>query len=648
MSRNKSKNAYNVNKDSHNIRNRKKQQEKNASFEAEPKKPINKKRLIIIILSSIALFAIIAGIAFGIWYSIYGRRFDYLSGDISKYITLSREDYVGYEINATVSEPTELDISERILKTLVKNKSKTAYEEGKAYFAPPFPIGAGWILNIWYRGYTLDENGNKIDFSGGCNYLSQKPENLEIGSGKFISGFEISLIGKNMQDYSEIKTVTTGTVESGDIVIVTMNTMFPDGTGEENVTKYIDLGDSNIEQVFGTGFREELIGAKIGDTFDQPFITSFDNGDAIFDSVTVKSVKRAVMTYTDGEYREGDIVTVQYTVTEPTKAPRTTSKGFMLSQSELDSGNSANGALRELFYELLGGGTVGEVKETSKTDANGTVYSNPTVTKVERRENKPITIDAHFPYDYSEESLRGKTVKFDVYVNDAVIYETPELDDSFITETLKLTPEELSEYEGTLTEKYREKIKSELFEEYREKLNAELEELAWQHLFDKVDFDRNKLPRGELRWFVNSYKDGFNEYYSAYKGSYETIEAAAMDYFGIKNGALWKDFVKDLSVQDIVTKMIFYHISIEEDFLPSGDELDTLLREKIDELLEDYLISKKCEREDYETEEEYLRAVSAYEKQMIEEHGGEAMILDALYYEIAMPKIVALATVVLP
>lgn len=609
------------------------------------RKPCDKRRLAIIIVAVIAVLAILAGSVYGVWYAIYGTRFDYLTGNIGKYITLAEGDYSGYELNVTVPEPTQLDVDERILQTLAKNKSKTPLNNG-FYVVPTAPIANGWKLKIWYRGYTLDEDGKKIDIDGTCNFTSAEASELEIGSGTFVSGFEISLIGKYLSECSKFATAVSGTVLDTDIIVVNMNAMYPDGSSEQYTGKRIDLSDEDLEEVYGEGFREAIAGVQIGSTLDDVLIAEMENGTAVYTDIKVVSAVRPTIAYTSGTYSNGERVTVEYTVTPSdgeSKAQRIT---FVLSEQVI--GGNFGGALREILYSLLGGGEVGDTVSVSEEDSSGTVYSNPRVISVEKREDKPITVDAHFPYDYSEKSLQGKTVKFDVYVDSAIVYEAPELTDEFISDTLKLTADDLSAYSGdTLTEKYRGMVRAELMSEYQAKLESQADELVWARLVERVVYSDKKLPKGELRAIVNEYKQGFKEYCELYKGQYETTSAAAMDYFGIGDGSKWEEYVRSVAVQSIVEKMIFYYIAREENLLPVGDEFDTLYNEKVEHLLEDYLVSKKCDRANYETEEAYLAAVADYRAQMLELYTVES-IKETVYYESAMPKIRALATLVKP
>ena len=639
MAENKPKSSKNTNK---TVQNKQKNVKTQAVKRKTPRTPQEKQRLIIIIVSVVLGVAILAGVAFAVWYAIFGKRFDYVNGNISKYITLSKEDYYGYEIKVTVPEPTELDLDERILQTLAEYKSKTPLNSGY-YYRPDSPIANGWKLRIWYMGYTLDENGKKVEIDGTSNFTASSATELEIGSGKFVSGFEISLIGKYLDDYAKFSSVSRGNVRSDDIIIVTMDIMPSDSEALRNQTFKIDLSDENVDEEWGEGFREALTGIEIGTALNAPLILRMPNGiESVYQNLKVTSAIRPTVTYTEGDYQNGERITVEYTVTPVGEQPRVEKTSFTL--DEIIIGGNFGGALRELLYTLLGGGELGEVKSVEKTDTDGNVYSNPKVTSVEKRENKPITIDAHFPYNYSEETLAGKTIKFDVYVTDAVVYEAPELTDSFITDTLKITEAELNAFDGeTLTQKYREMVRAELWEEYEVNLETQLDELVWKHLVSKVSYDEDKMPLGELRAVMNSYIEDFEAYCELYKGNYESEAYAAMDYFGISDGSAWRDYVRSRSAYDIVEKMIFYYIARNEGLLPDEQTEQELYNAKVDTLLLEYLEYKNCKRENYNTSEEYLAAVAAYRAEIIEKNGEET-IMEAVRYEYIMPEIIEFAT----
>ena len=337
-----------------------------------------------------------------------------MNGNISKYLKLSDEDYLGYEVNVTVPEPTDFDVNEKILQILCANKSKTAENNGLWVVPLAAPIDNGWIVRIWYRGYTIDEDGNQVEFDGGCNFTASEPEKVEIGKGKFIPGFESGLIGKLITDYSTFTYNTSGFVESHDIVVVTMTAMYPDGKSESIKSGRIDLTDDKFEERWGSGLKEALIGKEIGKTYSENVLSEMSDGTAMYSDIKISSTVRPTMPCTEGSYQKDERVTVEYTVTKPGEEPETeTCAPFTLNQYAI-GGMFGTGVVSDLMHALLYSTdkTIGTPVNVSYTDEDGVIYSNPRVVSVHKREDNPIVVQGQFPYNYKEESLRGKTAYF--------------------------------------------------------------------------------------------------------------------------------------------------------------------------------------------------------------------------------------------
>ncbi|MGM9643680.1 MAG: trigger factor [Eubacteriales bacterium] len=115
------------------------------------------------------------------------RDFDYLSANISDYITLSPSEYKNNTVTlGTQYIITDEDVDEYINAQLFENKTKTNGDEQ----VTDQPIKLGDSAFIYYTGYL---DGEK--FEGGSNADSDEPHELSIGSGSFIPGFEDGLVG---------------------------------------------------------------------------------------------------------------------------------------------------------------------------------------------------------------------------------------------------------------------------------------------------------------------------------------------------------------------------------------------------------------------------------------------------------------------
>ncbi|MCQ2413881.1 MAG: hypothetical protein MJ082_03675, partial [Clostridia bacterium] len=295
------------------------------------------------------------------------KNFNYMTSDLSKYVTIDPKSYYGLEVTFKLDSVTDVDVEESINQIRVANKNKTAlYNAG---CKRDVPITLGDVVNIYYRGYSVGENGAQTDLDGTCNFGGDVAS-LEIGSRSFIPGFESGLIGKVPQDYGTLlRRTTTETVKLGDVVEFTYSAIFPHtiASGESAKINLTEENKDAIDAQFGTGFFDYVKTVKAGDVSGQRSFP-FEGGTASYSSINF---------------------TAAYAVT-----------------------------------------------------------------------GSPITVETYFPATYREASLAGKTVYFDVYFSassyGAVVYETPELDETYLTEALKLTADELAGYEGaTMVEQYR-------------------------------------------------------------------------------------------------------------------------------------------------------------------------------------------------
>ena len=100
--------------------------------------------------------------------------------------TVTLAEYKGVTVNVPPAEVTDEDVENRIQSVLSKNQ-----EEGEVARAAE----EGDVVNIDYTGY---QNGE--EFAGG----SAEGEDLELGSGTMIDGFEDGLIGLKKGDTKEL------------------------------------------------------------------------------------------------------------------------------------------------------------------------------------------------------------------------------------------------------------------------------------------------------------------------------------------------------------------------------------------------------------------------------------------------------------
>lgn len=111
----------------------------------------------------------------------------------SEYITIDEKFYKNYDVQIKVNTVTDEEVDTAIRQILGNNK--TLIEDENVV------IEEGNVVSIFYNGYYIGENSEKVYFNGGSN-VGGSPYALEIGSGAFIPGFESGLVGKKPADYS--------------------------------------------------------------------------------------------------------------------------------------------------------------------------------------------------------------------------------------------------------------------------------------------------------------------------------------------------------------------------------------------------------------------------------------------------------------
>ena len=479
------------------------------------------------------------------------NKFSYLESDLSDYVNISESDYKNFTVTLPDLSVTDDDVERKIMGLLAENRNSDAENNAAKMFRVPVTVADD--VYIYYRGYTVDENGVETEVENASNFLG-KEYKLTVGSLSFIEGFEEGLIGAVPWDHHfdpEHNRLTSGTVSDGDIIYVSYAAFFPDGTSIYKNNERIDLSDANLDARYGRGFRDF---------------------------------------FTDGAVEIGKKI---------------------------------------------------ETKTFSYGDGDA-VYSDIKINYSFRCNNEPLTIDATFPYDYTESDLRGLAVKFDVYFNGSVIYNTPEYNESFITDVLKLDAEKLSEYKGeSILEKHKSYLIKEIEAEKELLREFLIEEKMWEHFTDSATVI--KLPEKETEEiYTEKYTQIANEYRMYFSSHYDSIEEYAYNAYGYKN--LAQDLMAEAE-EIIVEKIIFYYIIREENLVPSGDEFDALYEKLVSEHL-DYYLEEIYDDElaGLKTDAEREARVKEIKEEMMEYY-GEEYFTELVYYEFAYDTVKAFGTV---
>ena len=504
-------------------------------------------------LAAVTVILLVAGLIIAL--TTNNTRLNYMEDNLSAYITLSVDDYKNFPAEINVAKPTELEVNDKIIKLLCANRVEP---EGDAPYKKNIPVAAGDAVSIYYRGYTLTAEGKKDYFDGGCNFSSATPSSLEIGSGSFIPGFELNLVGKNQKDYATFEKVDEGYVKADDIILITYSVFRGDGSKEESKSATIDLSDAEaVDAKWGAGFAEYWTNAE----------AKHEIGKKIEDTITV-----------------------------------------------------------------------GSIKDAAKEDA----YTNVTVTEVYRihDDDKPVLeVEAFFPLSYSKEELQGKTAYFETFILAVKDYEAPEFDEKFITETLKVTADDLVSYEGEgIVEKYKSLLKEEAEEDYKDQVLDAVATVFWKHILEVAKF--KKLPKGDVQSYFNSLHSQIETAYPNYQSSYSTLDAFARAYLGLDSKADWEAELRKDAEQSVKQKIAFYYIIRQENFIPGDAEYQALKKELYDREIESYLEYYGIK----ETDKDYADKLQSA-KDLIDSTYADSYWDTQVIFEYGVEKICALAKV---
>ena len=287
-----SKNNKQKNKNA-NVGNKKTQVKNPASAKkvvAEEKKGLKKlfseKNMAIVITAIIvAAILLIGGLVALIRYIVRDEGFDFETSNLSKYVEFT-DDYKNFTVDIDYAPMKDIDLKVALLS--LQNKEKGKALNNYHYMTAQYTITPGAKVKLWYRGYLIDEEtGEEVVVSGMSNFADTTAQELIIGSGQFIPGFELGLVGMEVDKYPKLEKITSGKVEEKHIAYVTFTTN-QNGKDVEQKSVRIDMSSeaaSDVEENFGKGFREAILGAKIGTTNDKVTVTKGDNE---FDYTKVK------------------------------------------------------------------------------------------------------------------------------------------------------------------------------------------------------------------------------------------------------------------------------------------------------------------------------------------------------------------------
>lgn len=190
------------------------------------------------------------------------KKFDYLTADLSEYIEFT-EDYKNIKLEIDIAKPHDIDVDVAILNMLYDDRSDTPKYVGTV--TSPIVISAGDEVNIWYRGYILDDEGNEIAVDRMSNFSGSSPATLAIGSNSFVPGFEYNMIGKYTGDYSKFNKITSGDVTEDLIVYVSYTSVKGTDSSSKVSKTYVRMDlSTDLDATYGQGFKEKLLSLTVG------------------------------------------------------------------------------------------------------------------------------------------------------------------------------------------------------------------------------------------------------------------------------------------------------------------------------------------------------------------------------------------------
>ncbi len=534
----------------------------------------------LMVFACIALVGVLAGVAVGVFMAIDAAKYNEFvtyESDLSEYVYLDPEIYKSFDVNMLVNIPDGDDVDRAVMKLLYNNRKKYTTDDfngdgvtGDKYNSGNIKdqtIRLGDTANIFYRGYYLNDDGKKIYFDGGCNFASSTPKNdvphaLDIGAGGFVEGFEEGLIGKNMKDYATLERFSSNeVVVEDDVVYISYDYIFYNGTAKKGQYALIDLSDPEVDEVYGEGFRDLLVGAVAG--------------------VAIKESHMVNKTGEDG---------------------------------------------------------------STQTDSYSAIKVEKIIRVTETAERPVLEVEVQFPLDYTEE-LAGKTGWFEVYIMTTQLYDTPEFNEEFLTETLKVKAEDLAEYEGeTLTEKYRAKLLAEELDAHEDKKYDASVSAMWEHYLKNVQV--KKYPMGDVKSQYDGIMLEIESFYNYYKTSYgfSSLKDAAQfyleGYYGVTEYTSWEDAVMEQAEDAVKRMMTLYYVMNEENFYLDDEAFAAAYKEEYDEAFESYLNGQGCTPDKYDTAEKYESA-KAEHKKTFDNYYTEEYFNENVRYNHAVDEIVA-------
>lgn len=582
--------------------------------------------------------------------STAAHTFDYFRADLSDYLTLTREDYVGLRVSLDV---TEDEITEYINDYLLPEYRTPKMATDRA-------VKENDTVYVYYTGYVDD-----YPVPNGSNADDGTPYSFVVGSGDFFfADVENQLIGKIPSSTSEDSPFTTADVVFPDrhaipkakeieydnlslagktarfeIVLVGI------ADGDDLVTdREIRAGDtvaiyydgiiddapfnygSNAEDdapfrfvvgsgdFFFAGLENELIGKIPSETSkEQPLVLDnvtfpadhvvpkLETKDYTYSNLVGKTARFKIEivgiidgdnTVTDRAIAAGDTVSVYYTGYVDDYAFEGGSNADEEDPAELGIGS---GSFIPGFEDALIG-----VKPADTSKEN------------------PHRINVTFPADYRSSVLSGKPARFDVVIvgifDDGWII--PELTPGFITDTLKFKTDETD-----VVAAFRSRLRSEMRDYRVEHLEDQKSSASITSLLLALTFG-DTLPAGEAERVEQVLNDQVTNYYMEMNYMYymyyqyvpfDSLDDAARYYYNLTFDADWRDFQHQEAIRLVRQMLVLNAIARLEGVTVTEEEVKTCVRN----LAENNNVTPADVLADYSLEDIYAQVAAEKARQIL-------------------------------
>ena len=251
---------------------------------------ISESKLAIMITAGILVLAILTTSVIALVNAIKNDAwFNYLKSDLDKYVEVSG-DYKDFTLNLDIAKPKDIEVDVAVMTLLNSNKDSAKWRDITP--GSSFTLGVGDAVDIYYRGYIIDDNGKEVAVGNMSNFGDANPYTLVLGSGSFIPGFELNMVGLSTDDTNIFTTIKTGKPFADQIAYVSYTrTIGGDANTKVTVTnERIDLSRDDIDAEYGENFKNTILGLDIGTKVSLP--SKLDGKDYFYTDLVVNFVTK--------------------------------------------------------------------------------------------------------------------------------------------------------------------------------------------------------------------------------------------------------------------------------------------------------------------------------------------------------------------